>query len=106
MYKYKVFNSSLISFDTNSQYEIFFARLYAQLEKIGVPMIKLTNLWKVDEYDRIFEINSDLGNFKIILDMYGEVFIQIKNNDKLFKQIYFLLKKSKDFKENEDLESK
>ena len=101
MYKYKVFNSSLFSFDTNGQYETFFAKLYVQLGKIGVPMIKLTDLWKVDEYDKIFEINSDFGNFEIVLDMYGEVFIQIKNNDKLFKQIYSLLKKSKDFKEDE-----
>ncbi len=100
MYKYKVFNSSLISFDTNGEYEIFFAKLYSQLEKIGIPMIKLTDLWEVNEYDNVFKINSNLGNFEIVIDMYGEVFIQIENNDKLFKQIHFLLKKSKDFKED------
>jgi len=89
-------NELLIEFTSGPENGYFITQLEKALSPINVIITSSVDLWIND--DMIFEVNSDLGDFKIIIDNWYLGFIISKKNPEVIKKIDSLLNENVDFK--------
>jgi len=94
-YEYRVLENISIEFLGYPHDDPLIILIYNILNKIGVPMITLTNIWQFDDLAIIED--SDYGIFEIKKNLWGDIFIIALENKNLIAIIDNLLIKDKKF---------